>query len=646
MTQPTLQIGVCDYPEHVPESDWQTHVDMQKALGLSYIRLAEFAWAKIEPARGQFNWAWLDTAIDLIAERGMKVVLGTPTATPPAWLINAHPEILPIDENGQVKNFGSRRHYDFASEVYRQESARITEAMVTRYGEHPAVAGWQTDNELGHEGTGRSYGGASAEAFPGWLKSVYGSLDALNLAWGNEFWSQIYTEWQQIGPPNLTAVRSANPSHVLDYKRFCSSLIESFQHTQIDIIRRLSPGRFITHNFVIFSEESDLYGLSEDLDFVAWDSYPMGMLEFFATWESEETKTRFARTGHPDLISLNHDLYRGLKGGKDFWVMEQQCGHANWAQYNPIPDDGAVALWTAQAWGHGASGIMYFRWRACHMAQEIMHSGLLRHDGSPDRGYQEVASLDLSAFPLKPVQARVALLHDYNSQWIFNQQPHHQTLNYWYQFCLFYRCLRKLGVTVDIIHPRQLGNKDYDVVVAPALTLVNDETAAALASVAASSKLVLGPRTGFRDNYGKVPYQGQFEAIRALTDARMSNMESLRPGLEQKITGNDGKHIANTWVEAYQTQTGTVTHRYSEGPLNDQPCVVESGNVTLVGALSESLITGILKDSVQSRGIETFDLAEGVRITQRGDKTLVCNFTQQSVTHAGETIPPVSFKVM
>ena len=643
----SLTLGVCDYPEHVVKSDWQNHALQQKALGLSIVRLAEFSWAKIEPQEGKYDWQWLDEAILIYQSQGLSVVLGTPTATPPAWLIKKYPDVLPVDENGQVKKFGSRRHYDHASETYRQECQRIVTAMVQRYGKHDAIVGWQTDNELGHEGTACSYGGASAERFPEWLKDKYVSLEALNEAWGTAFWSQHYTRWEQIETPNLTAVRQANPSQVLDFKRFCSAMIDEFQQLQIDIIRQYSPGRFITHNFVIFSAESDLYRLSEKLDFVSWDSYPIGMLELFASWESEETKSRFARTGYPDLVSLNHDIYRGLKNGRDFWVMEQQCGHANWAKYNPLPAKGAVQLWTAQAWAHGAESVIYFRWRACHMAQEIMHSGLLKQNGDADRGLAEVRDIDVTPMALQPVRPKVALLHDYNSMWIYDQQPHNHDLSYWHQFMQFYTGLRGLGVDVDVIHPSAVYENDYLLVVAPALTLMSAEISEALRHVAQKSSLVLGPRCAFRNASGLAADTGQFELIEQLVGARLGNFDSLRPTLSQSVVENGGSksYVGKLWCEGYEVSSAKALHIYPHGPLKGQAAVIQNERVTVIGALSQNLINDVFEQKLKELNIDTCRLPEGVRMSRRGNKTLICNFNESAVTFQGEEIPGVSYLI-
>ncbi len=244
-------------------------------MGLTYVRIAEFAWSKMEPTEGVFDWQWLDDAVEALHAEGLKVIMCTPTATPPAWLIRKHPEILYTDREGRVREFGSRKHYDHASPIYREHSKRITTEIATRYGNHPAVVGWQTDNEWGCHSSTRSYGGASVPAFQAWLEERYGTLDALNDAWGNVFWSQEYSDWDQIEPPRLT-VAEPNPSHVLDFYRFASDAVAEFQLDQTRILRELSPGRWITHNYMMHFGEFDHYKNCEALDFASWDSYPTG----------------------------------------------------------------------------------------------------------------------------------------------------------------------------------------------------------------------------------------------------------------------------------------------------------------------------------------------------------------------------------
>jgi beta-galactosidase len=630
-------LGVCYYPEQWPRDRWADYARQMRELGLTYVRIAEFAWSRMEPAPDVWNWGWLDEAIETLAAEDLKVVLCTPTATPPAWLVRQHPDILGWDAQGRVRDFGSRRHYDFASPVYRAQSRRITTAIAARYGEHPAVVGWQTDNEFGCHETTRSYGPASRDAFRRWLAERYETCDAWNEAWGTIFWSQEYSDWSQVEPPNLT-VTEPNPSHVLDYARFASDQIASFQEEQVEILRRLSPGRWITHNFMIFFDEFDHYRVAECLDFVSWDSYPTGMLE--RSWLPDDVKTRFARTGHPDLISFNHDLYRGLKPGRGFWVMEQQPGQVNWAASNPLPAVGAVPLWTAQANAHGCDVVSYFRWRAATMAQELMHAGLLRHDETLDRGGEEIAALRPDTFPTGPVRASVVLLHDYESAWAYDQQPHAAEARYWRQVMLFYTALRQLGVDVEIRHA-DADLAGYRLVVVPAIHLVGEERAARFRDVAGRTVMLFGPRTGFRTPTGRAHENGQPGPLADVLGWKLLNFDALRPGL----VGHVGDHPVEIWAESYRLLGADALFAYSEGPLAGQTAVARHGNAVTIGAWSPSLIAAVLRDLLVEVGVPVVPVPEGVHVARRNGIETWLNFRQVPVTLADDVrLAPVSFQ--
>jgi beta-galactosidase len=328
-----MRLGCCYYPEHWPEEMWADDARRMAEMGLSRVRIGEFAWAVIEPEPGQFNWGWLDRAIDVLGTAGLGVILGTPTATPPKWLVDSMPDMIAIDAYGKPRTFGSRRHYDFAHMGYRAEAARITRAMAERYGHNPHVVAWQTDNEYGCHDTVQSFSDAARTCFRGWLAARYGDVAALNTAWHNVFWSQTYRGFDEIDLPNLT-VTEANPSHWLDYRRFASDMVVDFNRAQTDILRALSPGRDVMHNYMGFFTEFDHHDVGRDLDVAGWDSYPLGFLEQF--WFSDADKQRYARQGHPDIAAFHHDLYRGCANGR-WWVIEQQPGPVNWAHFNPAP---------------------------------------------------------------------------------------------------------------------------------------------------------------------------------------------------------------------------------------------------------------------------------------------------------------------
>lgn len=614
----TFSLGVCYYPEQWPEDRWDLYTTRMRELGLGWVRIAEFGWSRIEPREGDFHWDWLDRALESLAADDLGVVLGTPTAAPPPWLVTKHPEILPVDLQGRTRNLGARKHYDHASPIYRELCARITHAMADRYGRHDSVIGWQIDNEWGDGDSARSYGPASTTAFRVWLRNRYGTIDQVNEAWGGAFWSQEYSDWDEINPPNLQ-MDEPNPSHALDYSRFCSSAIIEFQNLQVDILRSASPGRFITHNGMGHFAGLDYFAAAETLDFMSWDSYPTGQIDKGLLPDFDPNQ--WARTGHPDLTSMNHDLMRGLRPGPGPIVMEQQAGQINWAQSNPLPADGAVALWTVQAWAHGCSAVSYFRWRASVAGQEILHSGLLRHDETWDRGGVEVANLDLVGAPLDAIQARVVVLHDYESAWISEIQPHAAGWSYWKQFSLFYSTLRRLGVDVDIRHPES-DLESYDVIVAPCLQLMDERRATQLETLSKSSRLVFGPRTAFRDMTGKAHPDGQPGPLASRLGYRLLNFDGLREGMTLTV---DDEEVTD-WAESYIADQSDVMFTYDEGPLAGQAAAIRSGPCYSIGAFSPILIGRLLAHVLTEAGIPVVALDEGLRRSIRGDRTIWMNF--------------------
>ncbi|MFL5760356.1 MAG: beta-galactosidase [Thermomicrobiales bacterium] len=637
--QESFALGVCYYPEHWPEDRWAGYARQMRELGLAYVRIGEFAWSRMEPTEGKYTWDWLDRAIDILAAEDLKVVLGTPTATPPAWLIRAHPEILPVDAQDRTRNFGSRRHYDFSSDLFMEYADKIVRAMAERYGQHPAVVGWQIDNEFGCHDTARSYTPSARSKFQAWLSDRYETLERLNEAWGNIFWSQEYTAWDQIGLPILT-VAQPNPSHVLDFFRYSSDQVVAFMYRQTAILRELSPGRWVTHNFMRLQLDFDHFKAAAPLDFASWDSYPTGSLALSSL--PAEEKPAWARQGHPDQISFNHDLYRGLLKGRSFWVMEQQPGgQINWAPSNPLPLAGAVTLWTAQAWAHGASTVSYFRWRAATVAQELMHAGLLRHDETLDRGGQEIAELTLAGLPIPEDRAEVVLLHDYESLWAYDAQPHTENASYWEQVQLYYRVLRSLGVDVDIRHPDD-DLSGYRVIVAPALQLVDQARADHLSSYAFDANLVFGPRTGYRTMSGRVHETGQPGPLTPLLGCALLNFDGLMPGM----TVTAGNHVVTTWAENYRLNNAEALVAYTSGPLAGTPAVAVAGKVTTIGAWSAWLVQELLEGVLTKAGVATRRMPEGVRVTKRGDVRVWTNFTEDAVSiDGGPTIGPISYAI-
>ena len=632
-----MNLGVCYYPEHWDEDTWQPDARRMKELGLTWVRIGEFAWSRIEPERGQLELGWLDCSIDTLGEAGLQVVLGTPTPTPPKWLIDKYDDVLQVDEGGRVRKFGSRRHYCFNSASYRQETKRIVTLLAERYGKHEAVQAWQTDNEYGCHDTIRCYCKNCEKAFRMWLEQKYGDITALNEAWWNVFWSMEYRSFSEVDLPNLT-VTEANPSHTLDFYRFSSDSVVDYDKLQCDLIRQHSS-KPITHNAMIYFSDLNYHKLAQNLDILTWDNYPLGMLE--TGFLSEDLKTRYMRTGHPDLISFMHDLYYGAKG-KPFWVMEQQPGQVNWSRSNPLPAPGMVRLWSHQAFAHGAEVVSYFRWRAARGAQELMHAGLNLHDGSADRASEEAKEVarEISGVSGEKVDASVALLLDVENLWATHLQPHAQGWNYWALLFSYYAALRGLGLEVSVLHPSEnLGV--YKVTFAPALHLVDEALAEHLTDyVKAGGHLVMGPRSGAktRTNIAQAPAPGP---LAELSGIRIDHVDGLRPGVQGEVDLGGERYRYHTWADLLTPTSADVLATYQTPAYTDTAAVtrhkVGAGHCTVLGMWGdEALHRALFAPLLEAAELSLTPLPEGVRLTRRGTRGCLMNFNPQVVTLSDE----------
>ncbi len=643
-----MELGVCYYPEHWPESTWKPDAERMKDLGIRWVRVGEFAWSRLEPEDGKLDFAWLDRIIDILGKSGLKVVLGTPTATPPKWLLDKYNDIYQRDVQGRKRGFGSRRHYCFSSPSYQEETRRIVTLLSERYGKHEAVGAWQTDNEYGCHDTVRCYCQNCRQAFRDWLKYNYADINALNEAWWNVFWSMDYLSFAEIELPNLT-VAEANPSHMLDYYRFASDALIAYNQLQTKIIREHSPGRLITHNAMIYFGDFDHFELARDLDVISWDNYPLGMLEHSPL--PETTKEQFLRSGHPDLISFNHDLYRGVKR-RPFWVMEQQPGQVNWAPSNPLPAPGVVRLWSQQAFAHGANVVSYFRWRAARGAQELMHAGLNLHDGSPDRASAEAKRVfeEIPEESAGQITAPVALLFDYENLWATDLQKHAQAWSYWGIQVSWYMVLRSFGLDVDIIHPRE-DLSGYKAVFAPALHLVDDLLAEHLSDyVRAGGQLVIGPRSGAKTltNIAQAPAPGPLADLMGL---RIDHVDALRPGFEEEVEFQGSLYAYTTWADLLTPTKAEVLANYQSPAYVGAAAITRralgTGHCTTVGMWGSPELNAVIFSSIlRTAAVPLLHLPDGLRLSRRGNIDYLLNFNQEPITldggleQAGEVIGP------
>jgi beta-galactosidase len=621
-------LGTCYYPEHWPEETWAEDAARMAGLGLTWVRIGEFAWSRLEAEPGRFDWGWMDRAFDVLTAAGLKIVLGTPTATPPRWMIDRHPDMLAVDADGRARGFGSRRHYCFSHDGYRAEAIRITEALADRYGHHPGLGAWQTDNEYACHDTVLSYSDAARRAFRDWLAQRYQSTDALNRAWGNVFWSMEYDSFDQIDLPNLT-VTEPNPSHALDFRRFSSDQVARFNAGQVAAIRARSDAP-ISHNYMGRVLDFDHFALGTEMEIATWDSYPLGFLEDRLE-DPPEHKRRYARQGDPDFQAFHHDLYRAVGHGR-WWVMEQQPGPVNWAPHNPAPLPGMVRFWTWEAFAHGAECVSYFRWRQAPFAQEQYHAGLLRPDSveAPAFGEARQVARELAQLPeVEEARAPVALVFDYASAWAWAVQPQGAGCDYFRLVFEVYRGLRKLGLSVDILPPDTADLGGYRMVLVPGLVTLSSALLNAIARTQA--QVILGPRTGAKTAALSIPVPLP-PAIPGL-DVSVARVETMRPDMPVPV--KQGGHVT-LWREDLEG-SATLLDEDVEG----RPVTVRSGNLTYLGGWPDPmLLRHILLRACSDAGVATRDLPPDIRIRQAGGTRFVFNHGPDPVEFEGRVLPP------
>ncbi len=466
-----MRFGADYYPEHWPRERWETDARLMIEAGLELVRLAEFAWSRLEPAEDRFDFAWLDDALEVLGRAGLKAVLGTPSAAPPAWLIERYPEALPVREDGTRLGFGGRHHDCQSNPDYRARVAAVIRAMAEHYKDHPHVIGWQTDNELGNSHLNVCTCDTCRAGFHEWLERKYGTIEALNEAWGTAFWSQTYSSFAQIPAPRPTP-NSHSPSLRLDWRRFTSDLVVGFQGLQVAILREVCPKHFVTHNFMGLFDKPDYFELAKELDFVSHDQYPIGF------W------TEQGALPDPADLAIKLDFVRGLKR-RTYWIMEQQAGPAGWDLIGATPRPGQLRLWAAQSIAHGADTVVYFRWRTCLFGTEEYWHGILPHSGKPGRRYEEVKRTAKELSPImdriqgKAPRADAAILFSYDQSWANQIQPHHPELKYREHIRTFYKALHQANIPVDFVSPAS-DLSAYKLLIAPMLFLTRPELVARL----------------------------------------------------------------------------------------------------------------------------------------------------------------------
>jgi beta-galactosidase len=550
-----MLIGVDYYPEHWPRERWETDIKLMKEAGFNVVRLAEFAWIDMEPQEGQFDFGWLDDAVKLLARYDMNVILGTPTAVMPAWVAQKYPEALRVQRDGTRVVWGGRKHNCYSNRDYRRLSQRITFAMAEHFARTPNVIGWQIDNEFGGE---ECHCPSCLADFQRWLRNKYGTIDELNRAWGNHFWGLKVATWDEITIPDCRTDSQwimGNPSACLDWKRFITWQQARFQAEQVAMIRQLCPNDFIAHNFMGLFTGLDYYDMAKDLDFVAWDNYPI--------W--------YDKPVIPYHEALAADVMRGLKQ-KNFMIMEETAGPCGWASFGRNAWPGEIRKIAFQQLAHGSDGQIWFRWRTCTVGREQYWHGLLGHDGKPLRRYEEAAR---TAKEFRKLESRlrgttvvsdVAILYDYDNLWSLAYQPGFAGNDLQGAIKRYYGALMRAGVNVDIVN-RDADISKYKLVLTPDLSIMPDETADKLdAFVKAGGVLLADCRTGVKDERNLCHERTLPGLLSSALGIRIEEYSALGADSAYKVTGREGleeTYTAIRYVDYVTPETAETLAGYA-----------------------------------------------------------------------------------
>lgn len=634
----TLKLGVCYYPEHWSEELWEDDYRRMREMNISTIRVGEFAWALFEPEEGVFDFALFDRALDAAHRHGLQVIMGTPTATPPAWLTQRYPEVLNAAQDGTLYRHGMRRHYNYNSPKYRELCAIITREMAEHYQDHPAIVGWQLDNELNCE-TNVFYSEADHAAFREWAKRKYGTLEALNEAWGTIVWSQTYSAWEQVHLPRPTVTDSPNPHLALDEKRFISDSVIEFARIQAEILREAAPNHWITTNGLFGHLDSHTL-TNELLDFFSYDSYPQ-----FSTFFSGEEKQPLLDRKWSLSLSAVRDI------SPNFCIMEQQAGPGGWVNRVEMasPRPGQLRLWTYQSVLHGADLVLYFRWRTATVGTEIYWHGLNDYHNRPNRRVREAEQVgrEFAAVGAQiagtSYRAEVAILRDYDNEWDSELDVWHgpltsRSVNAWFKR-LQYRHIPADYISLQEADLEKL--QSYKLLVYPHAAILNEETAELLqAYVESGGKLIFGTRTGYKNRHGHCrmqPFPGPVAELCGITveDFTLIKGTVKAPLLrwsDRDLAENQEEMFAEAFNDILQIEdpAAEVVAEYASDYYAGRPALTRrrhgAGEAWYYGAaFGEAVVDGLLDRLGMTSPAESWlrvphQVELGIRESQSGDR--------------------------
>ncbi len=650
MTMPNsnpLMLGVDYYPEHWPADFLEKDLAAIRATGANTIRIGEFAWHLMESLPGQYDFSFFDTVIEKAKAVGLAVIFGTPTATFPAWLAAAHPEILSQNETGQVWSFGGRRQYCFNSPAYQKAAEAITEKLVAHYGQEPAVIAWQVDNEFGHEGSDFCFCEICHEEFQQWLEETYQHITHLNEAWGTIFWGQTYNTFNEIPSPRPT-ITTHNPSLLLDWARFRSDAINGFARQQITAIRRhKGDHQLVTHNLFggYFNRCYDQNTLADMLDVVSFDNYPV--------WGGLEKPISPARS------ALALDYIRGLKQ-QNFWILEQLMGSQGHQAIGYLPRPDQAVLWSFQAMARGCEALLYFRWRGMTRGAEQFCLGLIDQDNRQGRKVQEASGFfgkaaENAAVFRSPVKSQVCALYDFDSIWSWHYQPQSAGFDYETEFCRLYEPFYQHNIAVDVLSTDR-DFSGYRVLLVPVLQIVNEALVKRLEAFASAGGIVVFTfRTGIKDKHNNLHFLKTPPCLlRNMMGLEVTEAESLGALGSASVSGCGPKQGQSgefaVWRDLITPLEAEVLYRYDDSPYQDFAAVTRNSYgrgwvYTVGGGADMSLLMDLAAEILQRAEIPWIPSVPMVEVVTRelgdgGSCRILMNHSGSVQSHGDHRLAP------
>jgi len=557
----TFLFGVAYYPEHWPESYWERDARMMQEAGVNAVRMGEFAWYLMEPKEGVYEFGLFDRAIATLARHGIKTILGTPTAAPPKWLTSKYPEVLGVYPDGRVADDQTRRHTCYNSPVYRRLSKRIVEEMAQHYRDNANVIGWQTDNEF-NCGFSECYSDSCRTAFREWLRGRYGDLHSLNERWGTAVWSQWYTAWGQVDLP-FPAPAPHNPGLMLDFKRFISDSVESFQRDQVETLRRLRPNDFVTHNG--YFKNIDYYEMSRDLDLFAYDNYPC-----FIEKPQYQTGARLT-------------MARGFRDR--LMIMEQQTAAGGQTYLLRSPRPGEMSLWAFQAIAHGADGVLHFRWRTARKGIEEYWGGVLDHDNIPRARYQEFKKEGAQIQRIgreilgSRVVSSIAAINDFEAEWVYDHQSMTPEVNVENEFVNLFQAASEAKQNIDFIG-RGADFDRYRIVFAPHLILMDPELAQKIRRfVERGGTFILPAHSAVKNRDNAMTDQVKPILLKDVFGVEVAGSQCYQPPSAKRnaIRFPDGGLVpVNVFADEIETGKASVAAVWDRDYLKGKPAIAEN----------------------------------------------------------------------